>query len=154
VEKAKEKLDLSVALNPNEALALVFQAVLTSETGEADKAWGLASNALRVSPFDPMRAYIRMIAASCALSACSYEPALELAKLSVRENAMHPAAWRVLTIALVQCDLINEAKVACKRLMLLEPQLTLSAYSARVSMVGEPKRVAMSSLAVAGVPIT
>jgi adenylate cyclase len=151
-ERARERLDLSTALNPNESLALVFKAVLTSEGGDAEKAWQLAAGALRVSPFDPMRAYIRMIAASCALSAFSYPSALELAKLSVKENAMHSAAWRVLVIALVQCGLVDEAKDACKRLMLLEPQLTLTGYGARVSMIGEPKRVAISSLALAGVP--
>jgi adenylate cyclase len=152
LERAREKLDLSTVLNPNEALALVFKAVITSEGGEAERAWQLAASALRVSPFDPMRAYVRMIAASCALSAFSYPSALELAKLSVKENAMHAAAWRVLVIALVQCGYLDEAKDACKRLMFLEPQLTISGYGARVSMVGEPKRVAIASLALAGVP--
>ena len=149
---ARERLKRAVQINPNEPLASVFNAALVSAAGDFEAAWALAERALILSPFDPLRPYMRMIAAACALSSERFEAAAELAKQSLKENAMHAAAWRTLVIALVQCDRIAEARQACERLMRLEPTLSLKSYEARLMLPEVAKARALNSLKIAGVP--
>ena len=151
-ERAREKLSRAVRINPNEPLASVFNAALVSATGDFEGAWALAERALVLSPFDPLRPYMRMIAAACALSSERFEVAAELARQSLRENAMHAAAWRTMVIALVQCDQIIPAREACARLMRVEPSLSLKTYEARLMLPEAAKVRAVSSLRIAGVP--
>ena len=150
--RAREKLSRAVYINPNEPLASVFNAALVSATGDFEGAWVLAERALVLSPFDPLRPYMRMIAAACALSSQRFEAAAELARQSLKENAMHAAAWRTMVIALVQCDQIVEAREACARLMRVEPSLSLKTYEARLMLPEAAKVRAVSSLRIAGVP--
>jgi tetratricopeptide (TPR) repeat protein len=150
--RAREKLATAVIINPNEPLASVFNAALVSAAGDYDGAWRLAERALALSPFDPLRPYMRMIAAACALSSERYEAAAELAQKSIHENAAHAAAWRTLVIALVQCQKIAEARIACARLMKVEPTLNLQAYASRLTLPETAKMRAIDALRIAGVP--
>lgn len=151
-ELARKRLEQAVFINPNEPLANVFYAALVSASGQFERAWTLAERALTLSPFDPLRPYMRMIAAACALSSERYEHAVLLARQSLKENAVHAAAWRTLVIGLVQSDQVQEAQIACKSLLSLEPGLTVSAYEKRLSLPVEAKRRAVESLRIAGVP--
>ena len=152
-DAARGFLDLSLDVNPNEPLACIFQAAVLGTQGHSDRAWEFANRALALSPFDPLRPYMRMIAASCALSANRFDDAAVMGRLSVKENAAHPAAWRALVVALVQIGALEEARRAVPSLLRLEPDLTVRAYGARLKLPPEARRLAVESLAAAGVPL-
>ena len=153
VETAVLQLESAVKLDPNDALASIFSSAALSAKGLQDQAWMRAERAMTLSPFDPLRAYMRMIAASCALSAEHYTQAARLLNESIRESASHAASWRTLIIALVGAGQIDEAREACSSLMLLEPDLTIKSYKARISLPNEQARRAIEALTVAGVPL-
>ncbi len=153
VDTAARDLNAAVLIDPNDALASIFSSAVMSAKGKKDEAWARAEHAMQLSPFDPLRAYMRMIAASCALSSEKYQQAAQLARDSVRESASHAASWRTLIIALVGNGEIDAARDACKNLMLLEPSLTISTYQARLSLPAEQARKAVDALRRAGVPL-
>ncbi len=153
IDAAARDLESAVSIDPNDALASIFSSAVMSAKGQKDQAWARAEHAMQLSPFDPLRAYMRMIAASCALTSEKYQQAALLARDSVRESASHAASWRTLIIALVGNDEIEAARDACKNLMLLEPSLTISAYQARLSLPAEQARKAVDALRRAGVPL-
>jgi adenylate cyclase len=152
VSRAEALLSQAVLINPNEPLAMIFNAAVVSEIGRHDEAWAMASHSLTLSPFDPLRPYMRMIAASCALSADNFEAAQLLCEQSLKENIEHPATWRTFVIALARLGKIDEARSACTKMMLVDPGLTLSAYAARPFPKDDLKRWALDALRVAGVP--
>jgi adenylate cyclase len=152
VARAKEKLNLAVQINPSEPLANVFNSALVNATGEYETAWQLAQRALTLSPFDPLRAYIRMIAAASALTTERFSVATELARSSLKENASHPATWRTLVIALSLGGELAQAREAAKQLMRLEPSLTLVTYASRISWPEPIKSRVVEALRIAGVP--
>lgn len=154
LDAAATLLGQACAANPNDALAALFQAAVLSASGDSTAARAQADRALALSPYDPLRAYMLLISASCALSADDFERAVQHAQASLRENASHAAVWRTLIVALVASGRIDEARDACARLLNLEPGLTLRSYQARLALPGRLAQRAVDALRVAGVPET
>ena len=86
--------------------------------------------ALELSPLDPQRYYFESLGATAELSAHQYVNAERLARSSIALNRMHPSTWRVLTIALVCQDRMDEAREALRNVRQLEPALTVEKYVA------------------------
>lgn len=151
-DNARLALEQAVGLNPNEPLANSFLAAVIGVHGHFERSWELASNALALSPFDPLRAYMRMIASSCAFTSGRYDLSAQLAQESIRESATHVSAWRTLVIALVCGNRVAEARANVPRLMVVDPSLSVSSYVQRIQ-VPEPARTrAIEAMRVAGVP--
>jgi adenylate cyclase len=151
---AAQLLGTACVANPNDALAATFNAAVQAAVGNVQAANAHAERAHTLSPYDPLRAYMLLISASCALYADDYARAATLAQASIRESSTHAAVWRTLIVALVGCGRIDDAREACARLMSLEPKLTLRAYQARVALPERLARLATDALRVAGVPET
>lgn len=149
---ARTDLKAAIGINPNEPLANIFYAAVVGANGDFEHAWMLAERALKLSPFDPLRAYMRMIASTCAFTSGRYEEAASLARHSTRENASHASAWRTLVIALIQGGRIDEGRVACERLLVVEPSLTLASYEKKLLLAEPHRQLAIDSLRIAGVP--
>ncbi len=121
----------ALALNPNEALAWLFTGTLRSWQGRGSEAAAAAEKALALSPLDPMRYYYDSLAAAAILADAQHGKAIELCHRSLRANRLHTATYRVLAIAQVMAGDTQGARQTAQDLMLLEPQLTVAAYSAR-----------------------
>ena len=152
VELAAQLLGSACEANPNDALAATFNAAVLAAVGNTQAACAHAERAHALSPYDPLRAYMLIISASCALYADDFPRAAALAQASIRESATHAAVWRTLIVALVGCGRIDDARSACAQLMSLEPTLTLRRYQARVALPERLARMATEALRVAGVP--
>ena len=152
VDLAARLLGSACEANPNDALAATFNAAVLAAVGDTQAACAQAERAHALSPYDPLRAYMLLISASCALYADDFARAATLAQASIRESATHAAVWRTLIVALVGCGRLEDARNACAQLMTLEPTLTLRRYQARVVLPERLARMATEALRVAGVP--
>lgn len=152
VDLAARLLGSACEANPNDALAATFNAAVLAAVGNTQAACAHAERAHALSPYDPLRAYMLLISASCALYADDFARAATLAQASIRESATHAAVWRTLIVALVGCGRVEDARNACAQLMSLEPTLTLSRYQARVALPERLARMATEALRIAGVP--
>lgn len=152
VDLAAGMLGSACAANPNDALAATFNAAVLAAVGNTQAACAHAERAHMLSPYDPLRAYMLLISASCSLYADDFARAASLAQASIRESATHAAVWRTLIVALVGCGRVEDARNACVHLMSLEPTLTLDRYKARVALPERLARMATEALRIAGVP--
>ena len=109
--------------------------------------------ALDLSPIDPQRYYFMSLAATAQLSAGNHARAEALARSSLVLNRMHSSTWRVLTIALVRQQRMDEAREALQQVLALEPGLGCAAYLARMPNGSLPTGQAWAqALAAAGLP--
>jgi class 3 adenylate cyclase/tetratricopeptide (TPR) repeat protein len=152
VDTAAQLLGDACRSNPNDALAATFNAAVLAATGDTMAARDQADRAIALSPYDPLRAYMLMISATCALYADDFARGTLLAQASIRESATHAAVWRTLVIGLVGCGRLEEARTACAHLLTLEPGLTLRGYQARLAVPERMARIAIEALRTAGVP--
>jgi TolB-like protein len=152
LDSAEQHLDRSVQLNPNDPLALIFTAAVKSARDDPGDGLRLSANALRIAPMDPLRDYMRGIAAGCALSCGDLALAGRLAQASVRENAAHPYGWRVLLFASALQGDMATAHQAHQQLLQLGVQLTLRTYQARSKLRTHDLDMALRALRAVGVP--
>lgn len=149
---AEQFLDRSVMLNGNDPLALTFSAAIKNARAKNAESAALARGAIQVAPFDPLRDYIRGIAAGCLLSGGDHAGSIRLAEASIRENALHPYAWRVLLIASSLAGDLARARTALASLQRLGQTLTLASYRARSQLSPGDLEIAERALRNAGVP--
>ena len=152
VQTAQTMLDASIRMNANDPLASIFCAAVKSVQQLNNEGWALSLQALKIAPFDPLRDYMRGMAAGCAMSAGAIDTAVELATASIRENAAHPYAWRVLLIAQTRSGNIDAARAAYQRLCAMNYPLAISSYVARSKLSAGDLGIAVDALRMAGVP--
>jgi len=149
---AERHLDLALQANPNDPLALIFAAAIKAALAKADQGRQLSISALRIAPFDPLRDYMLGIAAGCLLSSGAADEARRMAEQSVRGNAAHPYAWRVLLFACAQLGEIERARQAHQQLQRLGLSFTVAGYRARSKLAAADLANALSALRAVGVP--
>ena len=132
LDTARKRCDQAVEANPSHALGWLYRGTVNAFKGDGDAAVQATRRAMQLSPLDPQRYYFESLAATAELSANEYANAETLARSSLLLNRMHPSTWRVLTIALVSQERMDEAREALSRLRELEPELTVAKYVARM----------------------
>ena len=141
--------------NPNESLAWLQWGNSRGLAGDGQKALAYVERAIRISPFDPARHLYDSIAAGAALVAGHHARAVEAARQSLMQNDSHVSTHRVLAIALSVAGRLSEARSAVRRLLQLEPDLTVEGFIARSpSAVSGLAHRFGEALAEAGVPRT
>jgi len=84
-----------------------------------------------------------------------YERAIECALRSLRENRTYTAAYRQLVIALVLAGREDEAYLPARRLLELEPGLTVAGFRRRYPGSGTPHAdLFCDALTRAGIPLS
>lgn len=153
LDTARERCDQAVDANPSHALGWLYRGTVNAFKGEGQAAVEATRRALELSPLDPQRYYYESLGATAELSAHNYKQAERLARSSLMLNRMHPSTWRVLTIALVAQDRMEEARQALARMRALEPALTVARYVARIPNAHlDTGRQWARSLEMAGLP--
>jgi class 3 adenylate cyclase/TolB-like protein/Flp pilus assembly protein TadD len=132
LDVARKRCDQAVDANPSHALGWLYQGTVSAFKGDGVAAVRATRRAMELSPLDPQRYYFESLAATALLSAHQYADAERLARSSLALNRMHPSTWRVLTIALICQERIDEAREALEKLRQLEPELTVEKYLARM----------------------
>jgi adenylate cyclase len=151
-ETAVSLLNRSVAIDSNDPLASIFLAVVKTSLDQGDDAFSIAERAMRIAPFDPLRDYIRGMAAGCALSANKFEHAIALSTMSVRENAAHPYAWRVLMFAYARSGRLEMGRDIYRKFSAFGHELRISTYIKRSKLNAADLNAATSLLRQLGVP--
>ena len=153
LDVAKERYELALAANPNDALAWALKGTLHAFMDEGTSAVQCTGLALKLSPLEPRRYYYNSLAASAHLTAGQNENALALAQRSLRENRSHTSTLRVMAVAQWRLGLHEEARRTVQQLLELEPDLTISRYLKRTpSAPYQIGKEIASALKDAGVP--
>lgn len=127
-DAAERYLDLAIASNPSDSLAILHKSALYQFTDRGKAGYGLNLHARALSPRDPHRYYYDAIAASCAFSAGDYELALMHATESARCNRGYASAARVRAASLWQLGRHDEARSAAEDLLAIQPNLTVTQW--------------------------
>ncbi len=153
LDVANQRYELALRVNPNDSLAWLLKGTLHAFKGEGKSAVKDTRHALRLSPLDPLRYFYDSLAATAALSAGSYERAMELARRSLRANRTHTSTLRALAVAQWHCGRLEESRATVRELLRLDPTFTVSKFIERSPSTGyETGRIWSSTLREAGVP--
>ena len=150
---ARQRCLQAIGIDANCAMAWLYLGTISAFEGKGAEAVEATRRALDLSPIDPQRYYFMSLAATAELSAGNHARAEALARSSLVLNRMHSSTWRVLTIALVEQQRLEEARDSLRQVLALEPELNCTRYLARMPNGNLPTGQAWAkALAAAGLP--
>jgi adenylate cyclase len=130
-DEARLSYERALEINPSEPLARLLLGTAHAFLGEGARAVELASEAIGLSPLDPMRFFFDTHAAGAHLAASDWDGAIRFAQRSLRANRLHPSTYRSLAIALVFTGRGDEARRTVQELLAIEPGFTVQGFLAR-----------------------
>jgi len=152
---AFRRFEAALQINANAAPAWMWSAAAHAWMGNGPRAIEEINKAMALSPYDPLMYAYNAYAGMAYLVDGQYERAIECALRSLRENRTYTAAYRLLVIALVLARRENEAEASARRLLELEPGLTVAGFRRRYPGSASPHAdLFCDALAKAGVPLT
>jgi TolB-like protein/DNA-binding SARP family transcriptional activator len=152
---AFRRFETALRINANAAPAWLWSAAAQAWMGNGPRAIEEINKAMALSPYDPLMYAYSNIAGMAYLIDGQYERAIECALRSLRENRTYTSAYRLLVIALVLASRGDEARVSARRLLELEPGLTVSGFRRRYPGSGSPHAdLFCDALARAGIPLS
>jgi len=152
---AFRRFEAALQINANAAPAWMWSAAAHAWMGNGPRAIEEINKAMALSPYDPLMYAYNAYAGMAYLVDGQYERAIECALRSLRENRTYTSAYRLLVIALVLARRENEAEASARRLLELEPGLTVAGFRRRYPGSASPHAdLFCDALAKAGVPLT
>jgi TolB-like protein/DNA-binding SARP family transcriptional activator len=150
---AFRRFEAALRINANAAPAWMWSAAAHAWMGNGPRAIEEINKAMALSPYDPLMYAYNAYASIAYLVDGQYERAIECALRSLRENRTYTAAHRLLVIALVLAGRENEARASARRLLELEPRLTVAGFRRRYpGSAASHAELLCDALARAGVP--
>jgi len=150
---AFRRFEAALRINANAAPAWMWSAAAHAWMGNGPRAIEEINKAMALSPYDPLMYAYNAYASIAYLVDSQYERAIECALRSLRENRTYTAAHRLLVIALVLAGRENEARASARRLIELEPGLTVAGFRRRYPGSASPHAdIFCDALARAGIP--
>jgi TolB-like protein/DNA-binding SARP family transcriptional activator len=128
---AFRRFESALSINPNAAPAWLWIAAAHAWTGKGPQAIEEINRAMALSPYDPLMYAYSGIAGMAYLVDGQNERAIECALRSLRENRTYTHAYRLLVIALILAGREDEARSSARRLLELEPGLTVAGFRRR-----------------------
>jgi tetratricopeptide (TPR) repeat protein len=152
---AFRRFETALSINANAAPAWMWSAAAQAWTGNGSRAIEEINRAMALSPYDPLMYAYSGVAAMAYLADGQYERAIECALRSLRENRTYTGANRLLAIALVLAGREDEARALARRLLELEPGLTVASFRRRYPGGASPHAdLFCNALATAGIPLS
>jgi len=152
---AFRSFETALRINPNAAPVWLWSAAAHAWMGNGSRAIEEINKAMALSPYDPLMYAYSGIAGMAYLADGQYERAIECALRSLRENRTYTHAYRLLAIGLALAGQEDEAQVMVRRLLELEPGLTVAGFRQRYPGSGRLHAdLYCDALARAGVPIS
>jgi TolB-like protein/DNA-binding SARP family transcriptional activator len=152
---AFRRFDTALRINANAAPAWLWSAAAHAWMGDGAQAVEEINRAMALSPYDPLMYAYSGNAAIAYLANGQYERAIECALRSLRENRTYTSAYRLLVISLVLGGREDEARASARRLLDLEPGLTVSGFRRRYPGSASPHAdLFCDALARAGIPLS
>jgi adenylate cyclase len=152
--RGRSLIDQSLALNPNSAQGWAISAWHHIYAAEGREAIAELERALRLSPRDSMSHYIYAGFAAAHCNLRQFDEAKQWAERAIEERPAFAPAYRWLAVALVNRGEQQNAESTIRRLLQLEPGLTINTVAtARTShSVESDREFYLSSLRRAGLP--
>jgi TolB-like protein/DNA-binding SARP family transcriptional activator len=152
---AFRRFETALSINANAAPAWLWSAAAYAWMGNGSRAIEEINKAMALSPYDPLMYAYSSVAAMAYLADGQYERAIECALRSLRENRTYTGAYRQLVIAFLLARRADEARTSARRLLELEPGLTVAGFRRRYPGSGSPHAdLFCDALATAGVPLS
>jgi TolB-like protein/DNA-binding SARP family transcriptional activator len=152
---AFRRFETALRINANAAPAWMWSAGAHAWMGNGPRAIEEINKAMALSPYDPLMYAYSGIAAMAYLVDGQYERAIECALRSLRENRTYTSSYRQLVIALVLAGRETEARASARRLLELEPALTIAGFRRRYPGSDSPHAdLLCDALARAGIPLS
>lgn len=152
---AFRRFEAARQINANAAPAWMWSAAAHAFMGNGPRAIEEINRAMALSPYDPLMYAYNGYASSAYLVDGQHERAIECALRSLRENRTYTGVHRLLVIALVLAGRENEARASARRLLDLEPGLTVAGFRRRYPGSASPHAdLFCDALAKAGIPIS
>ncbi len=152
---AFRRFEAALRINANAAPAWLWSAAARAWMGDGPRAIEEINKAMALSPYDPQMYAYTGNAAMAYLVDGQHERAIECALRSLRENRTYTSAYRQLVIALVLAGRENEARASARRLLELEPGLTVAGFLRRYPGNASPHaELFCDALTKAGIPIS
>ena len=128
LDKASERFDAALDLNPNESMAWLLSGVLSAYKDEGKDAVMRTERALRLSPVDPFGYFFDSLASTAYLAAGDWQRALALADRSMSKNDRHLSTLRARLCALHFLGRKDEARAVATDLLRRQPDFTVASY--------------------------
>jgi TolB-like protein/Flp pilus assembly protein TadD len=149
---ALDALGQALAVSPSSSTALFLGGVVLAWSGEAERAIEWAERGLRLSPFDRI-AYASPHASAIAhFSRARYEASAIAARRAVQANPEFSIAHLVLAAALAKLERTEEAKVAARQTLLLQPGFSAGGFCAALAVPTGLASSLMEAWREAGLP--
>lgn len=130
-DRAFESFERALEINPNSSRAWLWSSNARAWTGDGADAVRRIERATALSPYDPLRCAYSGGAAMAHLANGQYAKAAEFARRCIRDNPCYTTGHKLLIIALSMQGIVDEARCATKRMLLLEPGFTVERYRRR-----------------------
>lgn len=125
--------DRALSISASNIFALWCSAIALSWMGQTETAIERAQRALQLSPLDPLNYLAYNALAMSYFQTRRYGEAYEAARHSVRLNANFSVSQSFLVTALVGLGRVEDARVAVKRLLAVDPTFTIKRFAVTVA---------------------
>ncbi len=152
-DTAIELFNRSLAINPNSATALALAGWIETMRGQQTAGRALLERARRLNPLDPHGWFVCGALAIAAIIDGDYREAIGWADKALVQNRRFAVALRALAVALVNVGEHERAAQVVEELLTIEPELTVSAFFARIPFpVAAMAQTYATALKAAGLP--
>lgn len=128
LDKAGERFDAALEINPNESMAWLLSGVLSAYRDEGQDAVQRTERALRLSPMDPFGYFFDSLASTAYLAAEDWSRALALADRSMGKNDRHLSTLRARLCALHFLGRDVEAREVAADILRRQPDFNVTSY--------------------------
>lgn len=130
LDASRRLLTDATQVNPNDPMAWLYSGFWSTMWGNPEDAVSESDKARALSPMDPQKFYLDMLAANSYLVANRHEEAIALCVSSLKRNRYHTSTLRVLLTAQVESNRIQDAQETYKQIRAIQPDLTLRSFLA------------------------
>jgi TolB-like protein len=131
-KRAKEIASLSLAINPNSAMALTTLAFIETANANPTKGLELFRRAERLSPRDPRGWFTTAGVGAAHYFEDRFDEAVVWERKALIQKPRFPLALRMLAASLARQGEFAEAECVLREILALEPGLTLTTLHARL----------------------
>ena len=125
---SRQVLQDATQANPNDPIAWLYAGFWSSMWGDPKEAVRESESALQLSPLDPQRYYLQMLAANSYLAMGRLEEVCRLCETSLRVNRYHLPTLRAKLVAEYELGHQEKARETLGVLRQMQPTLTVSQY--------------------------
>jgi adenylate cyclase len=131
---AQALFDRALQASPNSAMAMTLSSATLAYLGEGTEAVRRAELGLRLSPHDPLGYVQHHLLAMAHYQAGDMARSERHSRISLGTNPAHGSAWRTFCVALAAQGRMEEARLAYRSMLRIEPNFDLAAYLPRLQV--------------------